>query len=76
MATLSRGAARGKWPHAGSTTGNTLTTVDDLANQVGAYTPIAIGTDGQPVISYYDNTAGALDCRLACSAACWWCRGT
>jgi hypothetical protein len=36
-------------------TGNTLTVVDSLDN-VGQYTSIAIGTDGNPVISYADHT--------------------
>ena len=40
--------------------GETITTVDDPANDVGSYTSIAIGTDGFPVISYQDATAGAL----------------
>jgi predicted regulator of Ras-like GTPase activity (Roadblock/LC7/MglB family) len=39
---------------------NTVTTVDDPANQVGTSTSIAIGTDGLPVISYTDETADAL----------------
>jgi hypothetical protein len=37
-----------------------ITTVDDPANSVGEYTSIAIGTDGNPVISYYDATADSL----------------
>jgi hypothetical protein len=39
--------------------------VDDPANDVGSYTSIAIGTDGRPVISYWDITAGALKWRNA-----------
>jgi len=38
----------------------TITTVDDPANFVGAYTSIAIGADRLPVISHYDATAGTL----------------
>ena len=37
-----------------------ITTVDDPANTVGLFTSIAIGSDGLPVISYHDSTAGAL----------------
>ena len=37
----------------------TLTTVDDPANFVGWYTDTAIGADGVPIISYYDQS-GAL----------------
>ena len=40
--------------------GETITTVDDPANTVGAFTSIAIGTDGLPVISYLDGNAFAL----------------
>ncbi|MBP6439634.1 MAG: hypothetical protein KA280_09210 [Thermomonas sp.] len=47
-------------------------TVDASANDVGQYSAIAIGADGLPVISYYDNTADdlrALKCGNAdCSA--------
>jgi hypothetical protein len=38
----------------------TITTVDGLVNDVGAWTSLAIGSDGSPVISYFDSTAGAL----------------
>lgn len=37
-----------------------IVTVDDPANNVGSNTSIAIGTAGLAVISYRDNTAGAL----------------
>jgi hypothetical protein len=39
---------------------NTITVVDDPVNSVGAFTSIAIGTDGYPIISYADGTDGAL----------------
>ncbi len=42
------------------TAGTVSTTVDDPANAVGFNTSIAIGTDGLPVISHHDFTAGAL----------------
>ena len=46
---------------ASCTSGTVVTTVDDHPiNTVGAYTSTAIGTDGFPVISYYDSTAGGL----------------
>ncbi len=38
----------------------TASTLEDISNQVGEYTSIAIGTNGYPVISYHDTTAGAL----------------
>jgi hypothetical protein len=38
--------------NAACTAGNVSTIVDDLAPGVGAYTSIAIGVDGLPVISY------------------------
>jgi len=40
--------------------GNVSTTVDDPINSVGRHSAIGIGTDGLPVISYQDQTAGAL----------------
>jgi hypothetical protein len=48
----------------------TFTTVDDPANLVGEYASIAIGIDGFPVISYRDNTAGALKVAKCNDAAC------
>lgn len=49
----------------------TITTVDDPpANSVGQDTSIAIGADGRPVISYQDNTAGALKVAKCANAAC------
>ena len=48
----------------------TITTVDDPANRVGEHTSIAIGTDGLPVISYEDFTAGALKVAKCNDAAC------
>jgi hypothetical protein len=50
--------------------GNTITTVDDPANFVGDYTSIAIAADGRPVISYRDQTAGALKVARCGNAAC------
>jgi hypothetical protein len=47
-----------------------ITTVDDPANSVGYYTSIAIGTDGLPVISYQDFTAGTLKVAKCVNAAC------
>jgi len=49
---------------------STITIVDDPANFVGFYTSIAIGTDGLPVISYYDETAGALKVAKCANPAC------
>ena len=48
-----------------------LTTVDDPANEVGSYTSIAIGTDGFPVISYYDSTAFALKVAKCNTRSCF-----
>jgi hypothetical protein len=48
----------------------TITTVDDPANEVGTFTSIAIGVDDLPVISYYDFTAGALKVAHCNDAAC------
>jgi hypothetical protein len=47
----------------------TITTVDSLGN-VGHYTAIAIGTDGFPVVSYYDVTNSDLKVVKCSNAAC------
>ncbi len=46
------------------------TTVDDPANVVGEHTSIAIGTDGVPVVSYYDSSALALKVAKCANPAC------
>jgi hypothetical protein len=48
----------------------TITQVDNPANTVGQYASIAIGTDGLPVISYFDATAGTLKVARCGNAAC------
>jgi len=61
-----------KMAHCGTTTcsaGNTVTTVDSVG-MVGIDTSITIGTDGLPVISYYDNTNGDLKVAHCGNAAC------
>jgi hypothetical protein len=47
----------------------TITTVDSTSN-VGQYASIAIGTDGYPVISYYNGTAYALKVYHCTNASC------
>ena len=49
--------------------GNTIATVDS-SGTVGQYTSITIGTDGYPVISYYDATGGDLKVAKCSNAAC------
>jgi hypothetical protein len=51
------------------TSANTLTTVDS-AGDVGYLGSIALGSDGLPVISYYDNTNHALKVAKCANAAC------
>jgi hypothetical protein len=52
------------------TAGNVSTTVDAPGNQVGFFTSIAIGSDGLPIISHQDLTAGALRVTHCGNAAC------
>jgi hypothetical protein len=59
-----------KCGNAACTAGNVSTTVDDTANSVGSHTSIAIGADGLPVISYFDDTADALRVTWCGNAAC------
>jgi hypothetical protein len=42
----------------------------DSTNDVGQYTSIAIGTDGNPVISYYDNTDKTLKVYHCTDTSC------
>lgn len=51
-------------------TAATSVTVDDGANAVGRFTSIAIGTDGLPLISYLDDTAGTLRVTHCGNVAC------
>jgi hypothetical protein len=41
------------------TSGNTTLSLD-TAGTVGRHTSLAIGTDGRPLVSYYDETNGDL----------------
>lgn len=50
--------------------GAAIATVDDPANNVGTYSSIKIGADGFPVISYHDNSGGALKVAKCMNAAC------
>ncbi|MET0554093.1 MAG: hypothetical protein ABW221_13710 [Vicinamibacteria bacterium] len=59
-----------KCGNAACNVGNVATTVDDPANAVGTYTSLALGSDGLPVISYTDTTAGALKVLKCGNAAC------
>ena len=47
-----------------------ITTVDDPANNVGYYTSLAIGADGLPVISYTDESAQTLKVAKCRNASC------
>jgi len=46
--------------NASCSSGNTITTVDSSADDVGLFTSIEIGSDNNPVISYRDNTNSGL----------------
>ena len=50
--------------------GDTITTVDASANNVGLWTSLALGADGFPVISYYDDTDDALKVAKCDDVAC------
>jgi hypothetical protein len=51
-------------------TGTTVTAVDDPDNVVGFFPSIAVGSDGLPVISYLDATAGSLKVAKCGNPAC------
>ena len=59
-----------KCGNAACSSGNTITTVEDPANVVGGFTSIAIGTDGLPVISYFELTGANLKVAHCENAAC------
>jgi len=42
----------------------------DSGGDVGSYTSIAIGTNGNPIISYFDNTIGDLKVAVCDTATC------
>jgi hypothetical protein len=52
------------------TSGNVSTNVDDPANLVGAYSSIALGADGLPIVSHYGSTAAALRVTHCGNADC------
>ena len=51
-------------------TAATSVTVDNGVNDVGRFTSIAIGTDGLPIVSYLDDTAGTLRVTHCGSVTC------
>ncbi|MBI2030980.1 hypothetical protein HYT05_05135, partial [Candidatus Kaiserbacteria bacterium] len=59
-----------KCGNAACTSGNTITVVDNKDNVVSSDTSIAIGTDGFPVISYYDPTIDSLKVAKCNSTSC------
>ena len=57
--------------NAACSTGNLIRSLDAPAgNQVGLYTSIAIGSDGFPLVSYHDETAGTLKVAKCASLDC------
>jgi|GEM_PF-1965934 len=58
-----------KCGNAACSSGNTSTTLDS-SGTVGLYTSIMLGTNGFPVISYYDQTNGNLKMIACGNAAC------
>jgi hypothetical protein len=61
-----------KCGNAACTAGNSVVTVDDppSGNLVGVGTSLAIATDGRPIISYRDVTAGALKVAKCGDSGC------
>jgi predicted regulator of Ras-like GTPase activity (Roadblock/LC7/MglB family) len=59
-----------KCANAGCSNAATITVVDDPVNAVGEHATIEVGTDGLPVIGYYDATADALKVARCNNAAC------
>lgn len=49
---------------------NTITVVDPLPSSLGGQTSVAIGTDGLPIMTYYDNVSGNLKVAHCGNAAC------
>ncbi len=58
-----------KCANSACSSGNTITSVD-TGGDVGWFTSITIGTDGLPVISYYDFTNGDLKVAKCANSAC------
>lgn len=67
---LTAGALRVTHCNTVACTSATSTTVDDPADEVGGFSSLAIGTDGLPVISHFDNTAAALRVTKCASRTC------
>ena len=61
-----------KCGNATCSSGNTITTIDSgtAENPIGEYSSITIGTDGYPVISYYDGASDDLKVAKCGNAAC------
>ncbi len=59
-----------KCANAACTGSATITTIDNPTNQVGAFSSIAVGQDGLPVISYYDASAFRLKVAKCTNASC------